>query len=120
MTKRAKREISLFQYILTISGVQVGFGVLTLPREVAQGKYRWLDVYYYWMCSHYFSQFMYCENYGKSSWIYFTRCADSLSWGVARKSRNDFDFICCPCSYFLNFSLLYVIHIWILPRTPMF
>lgn len=37
MTKRAKREISLFQYILTISGVQVGFGVLTLPREVAQG-----------------------------------------------------------------------------------
>ena len=30
------------------------------------------------------------------------------------------DFICCPCSYFLNFSLLYVIHIWILPRTPMF
>lgn len=38
MTKRAKREISLFQYILTISGVQVGFGVLTLPREVAQGQ----------------------------------------------------------------------------------
>ena len=37
MTKRVKREISLFQYILTISGVQVGFGVLTLPREVAQG-----------------------------------------------------------------------------------
>lgn len=37
MTKPAKREISLFQYILTISGVQVGFGVLTLPREVAQG-----------------------------------------------------------------------------------
>ena len=31
-----------------------------------------------------------------------------------------FDFICCPCGYFLNFSLLYVIHIWILPRTPMF
>ena len=38
MTKRAKREITLFQYILTISGVQVGFGVLTLPREVAQGR----------------------------------------------------------------------------------
>ena len=38
MTKRVKREISLFQYILTISGVQVGFGVLTLPREVAQGR----------------------------------------------------------------------------------
>ena len=36
MTKRAKK-ITLFQYILTISGVQVGFGVLTLPREVAQG-----------------------------------------------------------------------------------
>ncbi|MGE0994583.1 GerAB/ArcD/ProY family transporter, partial [Bacillus sp. GMa5/2] len=37
MTNRAKREITLFQYILTISGVQVGFGLLTLPREVAQG-----------------------------------------------------------------------------------
>ena len=62
MTKRAKREISLFQYILTISGVQVGFGVLTLPREVAQGANTdGTDVYYYWMCSHYFSQFMYCE-----------------------------------------------------------
>ena len=58
--------------------------------KLHKGKYRWLDVYYYWMCSHYFSQFMYCENYGKASWIYFTRCANSLSWEVARKSRNDF------------------------------
>ena len=30
------------------------------------------------------------------------------------------DFICCTCSSFLSFSLLYVIHIWILPRSPMF
>ena len=30
-----------------------------------------------------------------------------------------FDFICCTRSCFLNFSLLYVIHIWILPRSPM-
>lgn len=64
---------------------------------------------------------MYCENYGKSSWIYFTRCADSLSWGVARKSRNDFGFyIFVLAAISLIFSLLYVIHIWILPRTPMF
>ncbi len=52
VTKRA-REISLFQYILTISGVQVGFGVLTLPREVTRGEYRWMDFYYYWMRYHY-------------------------------------------------------------------
>ena len=38
MTKRAKREISLFQYILTISGVQVGFGVLTLPRSCTRAN----------------------------------------------------------------------------------
>ncbi|WP_217563353.1 GerAB/ArcD/ProY family transporter, partial [Paenibacillus sp. GbtcB18] len=37
MTRRAKRETSLFQYILTISGVQDGFGLLTHPREVAEG-----------------------------------------------------------------------------------
>ena len=89
--------------------------------KLHKGEYRWLDVYYYWMRYHYFSQSMYCKNHGKASWIYFTRCANSLSWEVARKSSNDFlDFICCTCSCFLSFSLLYVIHIWILPRTPMF
>ena len=89
--------------------------------KLHRGKYRWLDVYYYWMCSHYFSQFMYCENYGKASWIYFTRCANSLSWEVARKSRNDFWILYAVLAAIsLIFSLLYVIHIWILPRTPMF
>ena len=51
----------------------------------------------------------------------FTRCANSLSWEVARKSRNDFWILYAVLAAIsLIFSLLYVIHIWILPRTPMF
>lgn len=50
MNKCVKREISLLQYILTISGVQVGFGVLTLPREVAQGASTdgWISIIIGW------------------------------------------------------------------------
>ncbi|MGR5874266.1 hypothetical protein ACT7DH_06500 [Bacillus pacificus] len=51
----------------------------------------------------------------------FTRCTNSLSWEVARKSRNDFLILYAVLAAIsLIFSLLYVIHIWILPRTPMF
>ncbi len=105
MTKRAKREISLFQYILTISGVQVGFGVLTLPREVAQGANTdgWISIIIGCAITTLVSLCI-VKIMEKTPWVYFTRCANSLSWEVARKSRNDFlDFICCPCSYFLNF-----------------
>ena len=91
MTKRAKREISLFQYILTISGVQVGFGVLTLPREVAQGANTdgWMSIIIGCAITTLVSLSI-VKIMEKHPGYTFTRCANSLSWEVARKSRNDF------------------------------
>jgi spore germination protein (amino acid permease) len=46
VNKHLKNEISLFQYVLTISGTQVGFGVFTLPREVEEiaGTDGWISI----------------------------------------------------------------------------
>ena len=121
MTKRAKREISLFQYILTISGVQVGFGVLTLPREVAQGANTdgWMSIIIGCALTTLVSLCIVKIMENHPGYTLLDVLTRYLGEWLGRVGMI-LDFICCPCSYFLNFSLLYVIHIWILPRTPMF
>ncbi|MED1781782.1 endospore germination permease [Brevibacillus fortis] len=50
MRKYAYHELSLLQYILLIHGTQIGIGVLTLPRELAEhaGTDGWLSMFFGW------------------------------------------------------------------------
>ena len=48
--KYTKNQITLMQYIFLIHGVQVGVGLLTLPRELAEkAGDGWLDRHHYWL-----------------------------------------------------------------------
>ncbi|MDT3495668.1 endospore germination permease [Bacillus toyonensis] len=122
MTNRAKREITLFQYILTISGVQVGFGVLTLPREVAQGANTdgWMSIIIGWAITTCVSlciiQIM-AKHPGYSLLNVLTRYLGNWLGKVAMLLWILYAVLAAVS---LIFSLLYVIHIWILPRSPMF
>lgn len=51
MSKTADNKITLLQYILTISGAQVGIGILTLPRELAEtaGSDGWISLLLGWL-----------------------------------------------------------------------
>ncbi|MEK5344346.1 MULTISPECIES: endospore germination permease [Bacillus] len=122
MTNRAKREITLFQYILTISGVQVGFGVLTLPREVAQGANTdgWMSIIIGWAITTCVSlciiQIM-AQHPGYSLLDVLTRY---LGKWLGKIAMLLWILYAVLAAVSLIFSLLYVIHIWILPRSPMF
>lgn len=122
MTNRAKREITLFQYILTISGVQVGFGVLTLPREVAQGANTdgWMSIIIGWAITTCVSlciiQIM-ANHPGYSLLDVLTRYFGKWLGKIAMLLWILYAVLAAVS---LIFSLLYVIHIWILPRSPMF
>jgi spore germination protein (amino acid permease) len=122
VTNCAKREITLFQYILTISGVQVGFGVLTLPREVAQGANTdgWMSIIIGWAITTCVSlciiQIM-AKHPGYSFLDVLTRYLGNWLGKVAMLLWILYAVLAAVS---LIFSLLYVIHIWILPRSPMF
>ncbi|TKH62977.1 spore gernimation protein [Bacillus cereus] len=113
MTKRAKREITLFQYILTISGVQVGFGVLTLPREVAQGANTdgWMSIIIGCVITTLVSL---CIGYTLLDVL-----IRYLGKWLGRVVMIFWILYAVLAAVSLIFSLLYVIHIWILPRSPM-
>jgi spore germination protein (amino acid permease) len=120
VNKNGKTEISLVQYILTISGVQVGFGLLTLPRELEQaaGTDGWISLLIGWaittlvsvcvvkiMSKHpgdtlidVLTRYMgkWIGNAGMVIWILYSLLA-FLS---------------------LTFSVVLVIRTWILPKTP--
>lgn len=51
MSKTANKQITLLQYILTIFGAQVGIGVLSLPRELAEtaGTDGWVALLLGWV-----------------------------------------------------------------------
>ncbi|MGE6537899.1 endospore germination permease [Bacillus luti] len=122
MTKCAKREITLFQYILTISGVQVGFGVLTLPREVAQGANTdgWMSIIIgcaITMCVSLCIVQIMAKHPGYSLLDVLTRYLGN--W-LGKAAMLLWILYAILAAVSLIFSLLYVIHIWILPRTPMF
>lgn len=122
MTKRAKREISLFQYILTISGVQVGFGVLTLPREVAQGANTdgWMSIIIGCAITTLVSLCIVkiMEKHPGYHLLDVLTCY--LGKWLGRVGMIFWVLYAVLAAVSLIFSLLYVIHIWILPRSPMF
>ncbi|WP_342429715.1 endospore germination permease [Neobacillus sp. FSL H8-0543] len=53
MNKYSKHQITFMQYIFLIHGVQIGIGVLTLPREVAEkaGTDGWIAIIIGWLLS---------------------------------------------------------------------
>ncbi|MEN1937536.1 endospore germination permease [Paenibacillus sp. 102] len=120
MNKCVKREISLLQYILTISGVQVGFGVLTLPREVAQGASTdgWISIIIGWALTTLVSlcivQIM-AKHPGDTLFDMLTRY---LGKWVGKAGMVLWILYSLLAAVSLVFSLLLVVHIWILPRTP--
>ncbi|MED0936274.1 endospore germination permease [Bacillus mobilis] len=122
MTNRAKREITLFQYIQTISGVQVGFGVLTLPREVAQGANTdgWMSIIIGWAITTLVSlcivQIM-SKHPGYTLLDVLTRYLGN--W-LGKGMMLLWILYAVLAAVSLIFSLLYIMHIWILPRSPMF
>ncbi|HDR7793761.1 TPA: endospore germination permease [Bacillus luti] len=122
MTKRAKREITLFQYTLTISGVQVGFGLLTLPREVAQGANTdgWISIIIGCVITTLVSlcivQIM-AKHPGHTLLDVLTRY---LGKWLGKSIMLLWILYAVLAAVSLIFSLLYIVHIWMLPRTPMF
>ncbi|WP_226604102.1 MULTISPECIES: endospore germination permease [Bacillus cereus group] len=122
MTNRAKREITLFQYILTISGVQVGFGLLTLPREVAQGANTdgWMSIIIGCVITTLFSLCIIkiMEKHPGDTLL------DVLTRYLGKWLGNGMMLLwilyAALAAISLIFSLLYIVHIWILPRSPMF
>ncbi|KLA30479.1 endospore germination permease [Bacillus cereus] len=122
MTKRAKREISLFQYILTISGVQVGFGVLTLPREVAQGANTdgWISIIIGCAITTLVSLCIVKIMEKHPGYTLLDVLTRYLGKWLGRVAMIFWILYAVLAAVSLIFSLLYVIHIWILPRSPMF
>ncbi|PEA75651.1 endospore germination permease [Bacillus wiedmannii] len=122
MTKRAKREISLFQYILTISGVQVGFGVLTLPREVAQGANTdgWMSIIIGCAITTLVSLCIVKIMEKHPGYTLLDVLTRYLGKWLGRVGMIFWILYAVLAAVSLIFSLLYVIHIWILPRSPMF
>lgn len=122
MTNRAKREITLFQYILTISGVQVGFGLLTLPREVAQGANTdgWMSIIIGCVITTLVSLCIIkiMEKHPGDTLL------DVLTRYLGKWLGNGMMLLwilyAALAAISLIFSLLYIVHIWILPRSPMF
>ena len=122
MTKRVKREISLFQYILTISGVQVGFGVLTLPREVAQGANTdgWMSIIIGCAITTLVSLCIVKIMEKHPGYHLLDVLTRYLGKWLGRVGMIFWILYAVLAAVSLIFSLLYVIHIWILPRSPMF
>ncbi|SFL33444.1 spore germination protein (amino acid permease) [Bacillus sp. 5mfcol3.1] len=121
MTKRAKREITLFQYILTISGVQVGFGVLTLPREVAQGANTdgWMSIIIGCVITTLVSLCIVKIMEKHPGYTLLDVLIRYLGKWLGRVVMIFWILYAVLAAVSLIFSLLYVIHIWILPRSPM-
>lgn len=120
MKTGVKQEISLLQYILTISGVQVGFGLLTLPREVAQGAGTdgWISVIIGCVITTVVSLCIVkimAKHPGDTLLNVLTRY---LGKWLGKIGMIIWILYSLLAAISLVFSLLYVIRIWILPRTP--
>jgi spore germination protein (amino acid permease) len=53
MNRTTFNDITLLQYIFAINGIQIGIGVLTLPREIASvaGTSGWISIIFGWIIS---------------------------------------------------------------------
>ncbi|HDX9627469.1 TPA: endospore germination permease [Bacillus cereus] len=122
MTKRAKREITLFQYILTISGVQVGFGLLTLPREVAEGANTdgWISVIIGCAITILVSLCIVHIMSKHPGYTLLDVLIRYLGKWLGKGMMVLWILYAVLAAVSLIFSLLYIVHIWILPRSPMF
>ncbi len=120
MKKYAYNEITLMQYILLIHGMQVGIGVLQLPRLLAEkaGTDGWISLIIGWLISMLVSLVItrIMKFYPEGTLLellshYFGRWAGKLAAVVF-------------CAYFFYFFSIVIVRavlflkLWILPQTP--
>lgn len=122
MNKYRKYEISLWQYILTISGTQVGFGIITLPRDVGHlaGTDGWISIVIGWAISTLVSLCIVK--------IMALHPEDTLvdvltrymgAW-IGKAGMVIWIVYSLFAAISLFFSTLLIIQVWILPQTPIY
>lgn len=122
MNQYRKNEISLWQYILTISGVQVGFGLLTLPRQLEQmaGTDGWISILIVWVIT---TMVSLCivkimgKHPGDTLLDVLTRY---LGKWIGKAGMIIWILYSLLAYLSLTFSMVLVIQMWILPKTPIY
>jgi spore germination protein (amino acid permease) len=120
VSRDGKNQISLLQYILTIHSAQIGYGVLTLPRELEQvaGTDGWISVIIGWAITMLVSLCivrLMAKHPGDSFYDLFTRYTGK--W-MGKAGIIIWILYCLLASVSLTFSIEFVIRTWILPNTP--
>jgi spore germination protein (amino acid permease) len=120
VTRDGKNEISLLQYILTIHGVQIEYGVLALPRDLAQvaGTDGWISLIIGWalitLVSLCIVRLM-AKHPGATLYDLLTRYTGK--W-MGKAGLIIWILYCLVASVSMFYSLIFVIRTWILPKTP--
>ncbi|MBU3568794.1 endospore germination permease [Priestia aryabhattai] len=118
--KHRRNEISLWQFILTISGVQVGFGLLTFPHELEQvaGTDGWISLliggFITILISLCIIKIM-AKHPGDFLIDVLTRYMGK--W-LGKAAMVIWILYCLLGCMSLLFSFIYVIRLWVLPKTP--
>ncbi|WCK55631.1 endospore germination permease [Aneurinibacillus sp. Ricciae_BoGa-3] len=120
MRRDGKNEISLLQYILTIHSAQIGYGVLTLPRELEQvaGTDGWISVIIGWAITTLVSLCivrLMAKHPGDTLYDLLTRYTGK--W-MGKAGIIIWILYYLLASVSLAFSIVFVIRLWILPKTP--
>ena len=120
MNQYRKNEISLRQYIVTINGVQVGFGLLTLPRELEQeaGTDGWISLLIGWAITTLVSLCIVKimgKHPGDTLLDVLTRYMGK--W-MGKAGMVIWILYSLLAALSLTFSVVLVIRTWILPKTP--
>ncbi|WP_027414962.1 GerAB/ArcD/ProY family transporter [Aneurinibacillus terranovensis] len=115
-----KNEISLLQYILTINGVQVGFGLLTFPRGLEQvaGTDGWISIIIGWAMTTLVSLCIVrvmAKHPGDTLLDLLTRYTGK--W-MGKAGMVIWILYYLLASTSLYISVILVIRTWILPKTP--
>ncbi len=120
MTHLSKPELSLKQFVFIIYKTQIGIGVLTLPREVADpaGTDGWIAVIGGWLLAilvslviiHIMQKYekdtlydLFTRLFGKWIGKFFSLCW--IGYGAI-------------ITWYVIFASVYVMQVWILPKTP--
>jgi spore germination protein (amino acid permease) len=120
VNKHQKKEISLWQYILTINSVQVGFGLLTLPRELEQmaGTDGWISILIGWAITTLVSLCI-VKIMGKHPGDTLLDVLTRYMGKWMGKAGMVIWILYSLLAYLsLTFSVVLVIQMWILPKTP--
>jgi spore germination protein (amino acid permease) len=120
VNKHRKNEISLWQYILTINGVQVGFGLLTFPRDLehAAGTDGWISILIAWAITTLVSLCIVKimgKHPGDTLLDVLTRYTGK--W-MGKTGMVIWILYSLLATLSLSFSIVFVIRTWILPKTP--